>query len=140
MSLRHSIAQSAGDVISMLRTRVELFSVEFGLEKTRFFKLLGLAATALVFLLLAALVATLLLIVLFWDTPHRLLAIGVIAACYALIGLGLILAISHHLKAGSLPFSATVQELERDVQMLSNFAHEDEQGHRGDHSYDRDRL
>ncbi len=140
MGLRHSIAQSAGDVISMLRTRVELFSVEFGLEKTRFFKLLGLAATALVFLLLAALVATLLLIAFFWDTPHRLLVIGIIAACYALIGLALVLAIVRHLKAGSLPFSATVQELERDVQMLSNFSREGEQEQRRDHSNDRDRL
>ena len=137
MGLRHAIAQSADDVISMLRTRVELFGVEFGLEKTRFFKLLGLAAAALVFLLLAALVATFLLIACFWDSPHRLLVIGVIAACYALSGLVLVLAMMRHLKADSLPFSATIQELERDAQMLSNLARKDEQADHSTHQEHR---
>ena len=56
MGLRHTIAQTAGDIVSILRTRVELFGVEFNLEKSRLFRLIGLAAAAFIFLLLAVMV------------------------------------------------------------------------------------
>lgn len=140
MGLRHTIAQAAGDIVSMLRTRVELFGVEFNLEKSRLFKLLGLAAMAFVFLLLAAFVATFLLIAVYWDTPHRLLVIGLIAVFYAMVGATLIALIIRRLNSGSVPFQATTQELARDVKMLSGLARHDSSGNADDDSKYRDRL
>ena len=127
MGLRHTIAQTAGDIVSILRTRVELFGVEFNLEKSRLFRLIGLAATAFIFLLLAVMVATFLLIAVFWEGPHRLLVIGLVAGFYALIGLVLVMMIVKNLRSGSVPFQATSQELSRDVSMLSRLGGQDSQ-------------
>lgn len=127
MGLRHTIAQTAGDIVSILRTRVELFGVEFNLEKSRLFRLIGLAAAAFIFLLLAVMVVTFLLIAVFWDSPHRLLTIGLIAGFYALFGLVLVWTIFRNVKSGPIPFQATAQELSRDISMLSNLGGQDSQ-------------
>lgn len=140
MGIRHTIAQSAGDIVTMLRTRVELFGVEFNLEKSRIFRLFGLAAASAIFLLMALIVATFLLIAVFWDTPHRLLVIGLTASFYAVIGAALVWSIVRSLKSDQVPFQATSQELARDASMFSGFARNDARIDADDDARRRDRL
>ena len=56
MSLRASLTQVAAGTVGLLKTRLELFSLEAASEKARIVRTLGLAFAALLFLTLAVLV------------------------------------------------------------------------------------
>ena len=71
----------------MIRTRIALFGLELNIETARLLGLLGLACATLVFALLAVLIFSFFAIVFFWDTPHRMLAIGLLGSAYALAAL-----------------------------------------------------
>ena len=62
---------------------------------------------------------SLLIVTHFWDTPDRMLAIGLLSGFYALSAVMLVLFVCKKLKADAPPFAATLQELERDVHMLT---------------------
>ncbi len=126
MGIRHTLGQTAGDLVTMLRTRLELFSVEFSLEKSRLLKLMGLVAVALIFLLLAAIVGSFLVIAYFWDTPHRMLCIGLLTAAYGLAGILLLAMVCRKLQTDDAPFQATTQELQRDAALLTSLGKGDE--------------
>ncbi|CAM4375300.1 phage holin family protein [Bordetella muralis] len=118
MGLRTSVSSVASSLVGMLRTRLELFSLEAAEEKTRLIKLLGSAFAALLFLTLAVLVFTVTIAVAFWPTENRYVALGLLAAVYALVGLVLLLSIRRQLLFGPMPFAATVEELGRDAELL----------------------
>lgn len=118
MSLRSSVSGVASNVLALLRTRLELFSLEAAEEKSRLIKLLGMAFGALLFVTLAVLVFTVTIAVAFWPTENRYVALGALAGIYALIGIGLLLSIRRQLVSGPVPFSATIEELGRDAELL----------------------
>ena len=136
MGLRNSVSSVASSLVGMLRTRLELLSLEAAEEKTRLIKLLGSAFAALLFLTLAVLVFTVTIAVAFWPTENRYVALGLLAAIYALIGLVLLLSIRRQLLFGPMPFAATVEELGRDAELLDRVraaqdqAEQDEQDER----------
>jgi uncharacterized membrane protein YqjE len=119
MSLRHSVSGVAGSLIGLLSTRLELFALEAAEEKARLFKLLGMAFAALLFITLAMLVFSVTIAVAFWPTENRYMALGLLAAGYALIGIVLLWSVRRHLLFGPTPFAATVEELVRDADMLN---------------------
>jgi len=119
MSLRASLSSVASSLLGLTRTRLELFSLEAAEEKSRLFKLLGMAFGALLFVTLAVLVFTITIAVAFWPTENRYVALGLLAAIYAVIGIGLLLSVRRHLVHGPAPFSATIEELGRDAELLS---------------------
>lgn len=119
MGLRATAGAISSGMLSLVRTRMEIFSLELAEEKTRLIKVLGLAFGALLFLALAVLVFSILVAVMFWPTDNRYLALGVLAAVYGLIGLGLFLALRRQLLDGPAPFAATVEELGRDAEALA---------------------
>ena len=119
MSLRASVSGVASSLLGLLRTRLELFSLEAAEEKSRLIKLLGMAFGALLFVTLAVLVFTVTIAVAFWPTENRYVALGVLTGVYALIGLGLLLSIRRQLHEGPTPFSATIEELGRDAELLA---------------------
>lgn len=118
MGLRRSIGGVAASLVGLVRTRLELAALEAAEEKSRVLALLGMAAAALLFLTLALLVLTAAIAVAFWPTEHRYLALGGLAAIYALIGLGLLLRVRRDLLTQPPPFSATLEVLERDAAAL----------------------
>ncbi|WMD20531.1 phage holin family protein [Achromobacter seleniivolatilans] len=118
MGLRKSVFGVASSLVGLLRTRLELLALEAADEKSRLLKLLGMAFAALLFLTLAVLVFTVTVAVLFWPTEDRYLALGLLAAFYGIIGIGLLLAVRHGLVHGATPFSATLEELGRDAELL----------------------
>ena len=118
MGLRKSVFGVASGLVGLLRTRLELLALEAADEKARLLKLLGMAFAALLFLTLAVLVFTVSIAVAFWPTENRYLALGLLAGLYAVLGVGLLVAVRQALLYGPPPFSATLEELGRDAELL----------------------
>jgi uncharacterized membrane protein YqjE len=107
----------ASTAIALLRTRLELATVEFEEERERVKSMLSLAVVAAVFACFAVVTLSILVIAWFWDT-HRLAAIAAVAIFHALIAGGAVLALKHQAQAHGRPFAATLAELERDAETL----------------------
>jgi|688.fasta_scaffold42456_3 uncharacterized membrane protein YqjE len=120
MSIRENLSIVAGDLVAMLRTRIELLGAEITEQKHRLFSLAALLLAGGLFLLLAIVVGTFLLVAFFWETNYRYWAIGMLTIAYALIGVGLIWRVCHRLKTEPTPFSASIEELHRDLVVLGS--------------------
>lgn len=107
----------AADAIGILQTRLELLATEAAEEKLRLGTFLGYAATAFFFLGFGAVLLALLITVLLWDS-HRLLALGIFAALFLVIGCIAALAAARISRQGSRLFSASIAELEQDRDMI----------------------
>jgi uncharacterized membrane protein YqjE len=118
MAIRKSLLGVASSLVELGRTRFELLALEASAEKGRLLRLLGYSFGALLFLTLAVLVFSILVAVYFWPTESRYMALGVLAAGYAVLGLILLYVVRRSLTEGPLPFAATLQELGRDAQLL----------------------
>lgn len=118
MSVRENLSVVASDLVSMLRTRVELFSLEVAEQKHRLFSMAAMLLAAGLFLLLAVVVASFLVIAFFWPTEYRYWAIGLLSLAYAVAGIVLIWVVCHRIKTESAPFAATLEELHRDLVVL----------------------
>lgn len=110
----------AGDAVAMLRTRIELFSAEFAEQKHRLVALAALFVAAILFLLLSIVLGSILIIAFFWSTEYRLWAIGALTVGYGAMGVGLAGLVWHRLRTQATPFSATMEELHRDVVVLGS--------------------
>jgi uncharacterized membrane protein YqjE len=119
MTIQHSLSQVANDLTAILQTRAELFSVELAAQRERFFSLLGLCGIALIFLLLALVIFSILVVSFFWPGEFRFWAIGGLAMLYAMTGLSLTWRLVHRLNTEALPFEFTRQELSKDLALLS---------------------
>ena len=128
MGVRENLSIVAGDLVAMLRTRIELLGAEIAEQKHRLLSLAALLLAAGLFLLLAIVVGTFLLIAFFWDTDYRYWAIGMLTIAYALIGIGLIWRVCHRLKTEPAPFSASIEELHRDLVVLGSLRESFAQG------------
>ncbi|GAB2916605.1 phage holin family protein [Paralcaligenes sp. KSB-10] len=122
MALRHSVGEMAGTLLSIVRTRLELFALEASGQKVRLFKLLGMAFAALLFSSLAILVFSIAVALYFWPTEERYLALGGLALVYGLLGLGFFWAVRQALLYGPTPFAATLDELRRDVALVGRLS------------------
>ena len=120
---RRDLRGAAGRLTSALlefgRTRVELAAVEFEEARTRAAEnlvLVLIAAAAFAFALLAA---SMLVVVLFWDT-YRIAALVVMTLVYFSIGVLALWRVSERKKSDPPAFAATLAELERDRAYLAN--------------------
>lgn len=118
MALRQSVSELGSTLVSSARTRLELFALEAGQQKTSLISLLSMLFGALLFSTLAVLVFSLLLALYFWPTDYRYVALGILVVVYAALGVGLFLAIRRRLTTGPIPFAATLDELRRDAAFL----------------------
>jgi uncharacterized membrane protein YqjE len=118
MSIRENLSVVASDVVAMLRTRVELFSAEVAEQKHRLFTMAAMLLAAGLFLLLAIVVASFLVVAFFWATEYRYWAIGLLSLAYAATGLTLILIVCRRVKTEPAPFAVTLEELHRDLVVL----------------------
>ncbi|WP_298050582.1 phage holin family protein [uncultured Paenalcaligenes sp.] len=125
MSLRQRVGDLSSIAISIVRTRLELFALEAGEQKASLLKLLALLFGALLFSTLALLVFSLLIALFFWPTEYRYWAIGVLIVIYAGLGAIMFLSIVNRLNKGPIPFSATIEELGRDIEMLERLRSND---------------
>lgn len=125
MSLRQRVGDLSTTAISIVRTRLELFALEAGEQKAGLVKILALLFGALLFSTLAILVFSLLIALFFWATEYRYWALGALIVIYAGLGIVMFLAIANRLNKGPMPFSATLEELGRDLQMLERLRSDD---------------
>ena len=118
MTIRGNLTGVVSDLVEILHTRVELFSIELTQQRARLFSMLWLLGLSLVFLLLSLVVFSILIIALMWPTEFRYWGIGGLALAYALLGLGLLWRIVHRLKTEVGPFEMTRHELSQDASLL----------------------
>ena len=99
-------------------TRLQLASTELEEERLRVTELLIYACAALFFIGMGLVLASMLIVVLFWDS-HRVLVMGVLTGVY--LGVGIAAALIGRHKAARKPplLAATLEELRRDRAALS---------------------
>ncbi len=118
MSLRQKVGQWSQTLLAILATRLELFAIEFGEEKSDFIRMLVWVAAAMFFGVLTIIVLTLLLILLFWPTEFRYWAFGVILVLYGGISLYCVRKVLLRLTQGPIPFQASLEELRKDLELI----------------------
>jgi len=119
--LRGSTARLTASLLALLRTRVELASLEFSEERARLQQQLVLLIAGLVSLLFAVFFIAVWVIVYFWDT-NRLAAIAGVVLAFGLAGAIVLWRRAVFARNGPTPFAATLAELERDRAAFSSTA------------------
>lgn len=114
-SLADLFAQLAG----LIATRLELVGLEARQAVDHWLRLLGMLLLALVFWVLALLVATLIVALYFWPTDYRWWALGGLAVLYALLGAGLSICVVHRLSRQPAAFAVTLDVLRADADALA---------------------
>ncbi len=117
--LRGAVARVASALVEFGRTRIELAAVEFEEARARAADNLVLVLVAAAAFAFALLAASMLIVVLFWDT-HRVAALCVMTLVYLLIGVFALWRLSEHKKADPPAFAATLAELERDRAFIAS--------------------
>jgi uncharacterized membrane protein YqjE len=115
--LTASLRALGATLVELLGTRAELAVVELRQEGERKKEMIVLAAAGALFLALGLLVATLFVIVLFWDT-HRLPAIGGVAIVYLALSGAAFVRLRYKAAGNPPPFEATLREFAADREML----------------------
>lgn len=117
--LGRAFSDLAAQAAALAGTRLELFGLEARDIGDRLLCRLAVLLAAAVFLLLALLVATLALALVFWPTEYRFLALGLLALLYAVLGAGLAAWLIHRLKHDADPFAVTAEVLREDARALA---------------------
>jgi uncharacterized membrane protein YqjE len=103
--------------LSLLRLRVELAAIELkeGTERRR--KMIVAGATAAVFLASSLLLLAVLVVVFFWDS-YRMPALCAVTLVYSGVGTWAYLRFRAEMRDIPPPFSATLGEFQKDLDML----------------------
>lgn len=115
--LFESLGGLASTVVAIIHTRLELLSTDLEEDQQHVFSLLVLALVALFLMGVGVVLATILLVVAFWDA-HRLLVLGSLAGFFLLAGLMAAAAALHKARNKPRPFAASLSELYKDRQQL----------------------
>lgn len=105
-------------VVEILHTRLELLSIEIEEEQGRLAELLLYSALALLFLLLALMVAAVFIVAVWWDTPYRLVAIGSAFALTAGAGGACVVTVLRKIQSKPRVFAASLSTLAIDIERL----------------------
>ena len=112
-----SLKRLARTAVELVRTRLELLSLDVEEAKLRFLSILLLGAVAFLCLSLGVVMGALWLVVAFWET-HRMLVMGLLTGGFLGGGLLALAALSWQAKKGPRLFAATLAELEKDREAL----------------------
>ena len=115
--LLSSIGNFAATLVTIVRTRLELVTVELQLELARIAGLAVWIAVALVAGAFSLLMAGVVVIIAFWD-EHRLLAAVGVTGAYVLLTVIALAVILRRLRSGRRMFDGTLSELVRDAEQL----------------------
>jgi len=117
--LLESLTILTGTLVAIAHTRLDLLSADLEEERAHLFSLLALTLAALFCLGIGVVLATILLVVAFWDT-HRLLTLGALAGFYLVIGMGVWAFALHKVRTKPRLFAASLSELFKDRQQLTS--------------------
>lgn len=115
--LLDSLGTFAATLVAIVQTRLELLSVDMEEERVHYLSLLILVQVALFCLGVGVVLATILLVVIFWDT-QRILVLGLLAGLFLTGGIGAGLFAMHKIKTKPRIFAASLLELFKDRQRL----------------------
>lgn len=111
--LKASASRAASSALTLLRTRLELASIELAEERERLYTRLGLMFAAVLLMVFGVLGLGVLIALYFWET-QRLAAVLVPTAVCIAAGLLLFRQSKTMGQAGGLPFAATLAEFDKD--------------------------
>ena len=117
--LMESLKRLVHTLVSIGQTRLELLSNELEEERFRISRILVVGVITLFFFGLAILLATLFVVVLFWDS-HRLMAIGGLAIVFMVGGLLSLNTFRTLCRERPKLFAASLAELNKDREQLSS--------------------
>jgi len=115
--LLESLTTLAATLVAIVHTRLDLLSTDLEEEREHLLSLLVLALAGLFCLGVGVVLATILLVVAFWDT-HRLLALGSLAGCFLAAGMAAWMFAMHKARTKPRLFAASLSELFKDRQQL----------------------
>jgi uncharacterized membrane protein YqjE len=118
MALRQNVGQLASTLGAMVRTRLELFSLELAEQRSRVLRLFILTVAGALCLTLALLVFSLMVVLFFWPTEYRYVALALLVVAYLVAAGVLFFKVRQSLLNDPQPFSATLDELRRDVALI----------------------
>jgi len=107
-------------VLALVENRLDLLSVDLEAEKLRLTAMVLTGAAALFFLGFGILLATITLIVVFWDSAYRELVLGILSGVFIVLGIGFMISAKKQRDMPSSAFKATIHELRKDQQALND--------------------
>ena len=116
-SLLNSLKNLTVTLIAIVHTRLELLSTDLEEGRERFISLLAMAFVSLFSLCFGAVLLTILIVVVFWDT-HRLLVLGSLTGLFLIAGAVLGAIVIGKLKSMPRMFEASLAELIKDHQEI----------------------
>ena len=115
--LLDSLKRLARTAHEIVRTRLELLSLDVEEAKVRLLSILLLGAVAFLCLSLGLVMGAFLLVVAFWDT-HRVLVLGILTGGFLGGGLLSLAALAWRAKRGPRLFAGTLGEFGKDSEAL----------------------
>jgi len=115
--LLESLTTLAATLVAIVQTRLELLSADLEENREHLMSLLVLTLVALFCLGVGVVLATILLVVAFWDT-QRLMVLGLLAGLFLTGGIAAWLFVMHKIKTKPRAFAASLSELFKDRQQL----------------------
>lgn len=113
-----SLTRFAVTLVAIMQSRLELFSTDVEEARAHALSLMVMALSALLFLGVGVGLATILLVVAFWDTD-RLLVLGALSGVYLAVGVAIAAVALRRARSRYRPFAASLGELHKDRQRLS---------------------
>jgi uncharacterized membrane protein YqjE len=104
--------------VEMLQTRLDLLATELAEEQGRITELLLIGAVSLLCLFLAMVFAAFFIVILFWDTPYRMVAPGVIAGLLVAAAAALWVELRRRIRSKPKLFGTTLEEISADIERL----------------------
>lgn len=115
--LLDSLTALAATLVAIAHTRLDLLSTDLEEERAHVLSLLVLSLTALFCVGVGVVMATLLLVVAFWDT-HRLLVLGTLTGFFLTLGIAAGGIVLYKIRTKPKLFAASLSELAKDRQQL----------------------
>ncbi len=113
------IRQLGASVLDHVAMRVELLSIEVQEEKARLVRLAMSAALVSALLIVSLVMAAILILAIYWDTPDRVTAASWLAGSFAVLTIGGVFYVVSQLGRTSTLFATSAGELRRDVEALT---------------------
>lgn len=117
--LLNSLKNLTVTLVAIIHTRLELLSTDLEEGRERFISLLAMTFVSLFSLCFGAVLLTIMVVVVFWDT-HRLLVLGLLTGLFLIAGAVLGAIVVGKLKSMPRMFEASLAELIKDHQEIDS--------------------
>lgn len=113
------IRQLGASMLDHFAMRVELLSIEVQEEKARLVRLAMSAALVSALLIVSLVMAAILILAIYWDTPDRVTAASWLAGSFVVLTIGGVFYVVSQLGRTSTLFATSASELRRDAETLA---------------------